>query len=588
MRKFISLCLSLVLLVTLSVSALADTEPPLWQQVGYESLAACLEEEEITEAQYNALAEQAAGFDAYAYYTEEYALDYAGFSAQDYMEYWKVDEAVFIQTMLEDWFSNQTYELWRQNYQEELRRQQAAARDKAIQAAGGVPGQVNVMLNGKCLSFGKAAPEITGGRTMVPMRAILEALGAEVAYDESTRTASVTMGDIALTHVIGETTITTGAGETLQMKAASYIKSGRTMVPLRFFSEALGYDVFWDANYRTAVLIDKDAWIKEADSHFTILNDFIQKQYTAFDADKNLESKASISGNVTVYDTIQGNRQHKLNIALTTLMGKDAVNVSGEMDLSLLAKLLEELSEEELPAWVNELMGKFTFRYIGSEKGSWFNAPELTDALRKEGHELPKGDVWFKAHGGANLDDFYMALGLLRSQMQEMTIGKLLYQVITADDTSSFTYCRDLEQSLKAADVLIGDKTFTKSGSSYRWKLDQETVNKRSKELSELFLTESIDFPMTLEMTLKADGSCTFSMKGVFEKNGTIVVQFSLSAESSPTKGNMTAKIQIMNTCDIDLKVESSVRATDKTPDAQPPANAVIVDEDYTPMPLPA
>ena len=232
MRKFLSLCLSLVMLLALTLPAAAytDTEPPLWQRMGYGSLSACLDIEEITEEQYGILAERSAGFDPNAYYASEYGYYEGSLSAQEYMDYWELDEAAFAQTMFEEWFHDQTYAFWLENYQEEARRQLEEARNKAIQDAGGVPGQVNVMLNGKCLSFGKAAPEIVSGRTMVPMRAILESLGAQVAYDGDTKTATVTLGETVLTHVIGETTISTAAGETLQMKAASYIKSGRTMV----------------------------------------------------------------------------------------------------------------------------------------------------------------------------------------------------------------------------------------------------------------------------------------------------------------------------------------------------------------------
>ncbi len=592
MRKFLSLCLSLVMLLALTLPAAAytDTEPPLWQRMGYGSLSACLDIEEITEEQYGILAERSAGFDPNAYYASEYGYYEGSLSAQEYMDYWELDEAAFAQTMFEEWFHDQTYAFWLENYQEEARRQLEEARNKAIQDAGGVPGQVNVMLNGKCLSFGKAAPEIVSGRTMVPMRAILESLGAQVAYDGDTKTATVTLGETVLTHVIGETTISTAAGETLQMKAASYIKSGRTMVPLRFFSEALGYDVFWDADYRTAVLIDKAALIAGMDSHYTILNDYMQKQYAALDMDgRNLEAKAVLDGDVLIYDTINGNKKHHLDIDISALLGQEGIDISGKMDLSLVLDLLKAVdSEEEIPAWLTAAMKDITFQVIADKENVWLYMPILVQFMREQGVEdIPKGDVWFQSKEGMDLESLYLSLGALQAQAKEMTIGQIVYQTATRLG-SPFRYYQTIGDSDKGIELLMGDKTFTKSGSNYKWKLDQETINKRSKEFKEIFLTDEIDFPMSIELTLKANGGCDFSMKGEYGYGGETAAKFTIAGTSTTTKGTMTVKVQVKNVCDVDLKLESTVQPTTKAPASKPPANAVIIDEDYSAMPLPA
>ena len=53
------------------------------------------------------------------------------------------------------------------------------------------PGDVSVQLNGKALAFTDAAPEITNGRTFLPFRAVLEAIGAEVGYDGAASTITI-------------------------------------------------------------------------------------------------------------------------------------------------------------------------------------------------------------------------------------------------------------------------------------------------------------------------------------------------------------------------------------------------------------
>ena len=137
-----------------------------------------------------------------------------------------------------------------------------------ITAAGGVPGRPNVMWNGKCIDFSDAAPEITNNRTMVPIRAIMEDLGAEVTYEN--RTVTCTLGGATVTFAVGAAEATVerdGETTSVTLDSPSYIKNSRTYVPIRFISEASGYDVFWDNAARTAVIVDRDAAIAALDEN---------------------------------------------------------------------------------------------------------------------------------------------------------------------------------------------------------------------------------------------------------------------------------------------------------------------------------
>ena len=74
----------------------------------------------------------------------------------------------------------------------------------------------------------------------------------------------------SFTHVIGTDVITLSDGSTVKMDIVSYIDKGRTMVPLRFFSQVLGYDVFWDNDYKLAFLMGEDTWAAAVDKDLTI------------------------------------------------------------------------------------------------------------------------------------------------------------------------------------------------------------------------------------------------------------------------------------------------------------------------------
>ncbi|KRE48283.1 stalk domain-containing protein [Paenibacillus sp. Soil724D2] len=122
--------------------------------------------------------------------------------------------------------------------------------------------EVKVVNDNKVISF-DAKPEIQGGRTMVPVRAISETFGYEVKYVELAGKSVVQLikGDVTVELTIGETGVVrkqAGQSDIKQVTDASpYVKQDRTYVPVRFFAEQIGLDVQWDAAHQTAILRTK-------------------------------------------------------------------------------------------------------------------------------------------------------------------------------------------------------------------------------------------------------------------------------------------------------------------------------------------
>lgn len=102
---------------------------------------------------------------------------------------------------------------------------------------------IQVELNGRPLSF-RVPPTLVGGRTMVPMREIFESLGAQVNWDAPTSTVTAHKGATHVRLGIGDPRATVN-GRTVLLDTPAMILNGSTMVPLRFISEALGADVRW-------------------------------------------------------------------------------------------------------------------------------------------------------------------------------------------------------------------------------------------------------------------------------------------------------------------------------------------------------
>lgn len=102
---------------------------------------------------------------------------------------------------------------------------------------------ITVFVDGQKLQL-DVAPVISEGRTLLPLRAVAEALGAEVNYDNSTKTVSINKDSskIILTLNKKECTVD-GMQKQLDVPASSI--SGRTLVPLRFVGESLGAGVEW-------------------------------------------------------------------------------------------------------------------------------------------------------------------------------------------------------------------------------------------------------------------------------------------------------------------------------------------------------
>ena len=84
------------------------------------------------------------------------------------------------------------------------------------------------------------APVIHDGRTYVPLRALSNIFDADCQYNSDTKEITITRGDTAIAMTVGKDTFTVN-GETKTMDAPAFLnKDGRTMVPVRFISNAFG------------------------------------------------------------------------------------------------------------------------------------------------------------------------------------------------------------------------------------------------------------------------------------------------------------------------------------------------------------
>lgn len=96
-------------------------------------------------------------------------------------------------------------------------------------------------------------PVIVDGRTLVPVRPAAYALGAEVDWDGATRTATLARGDTVIEIVTGSYTFLRNGVE-ISLDVPAGIINDRNHLPLRALFEAFGAEVSWDEATQTAYI----------------------------------------------------------------------------------------------------------------------------------------------------------------------------------------------------------------------------------------------------------------------------------------------------------------------------------------------
>lgn len=83
------------------------------------------------------------------------------------------------------------------------------------------------------------------GRTQVPLRVVMEQYGCDVKWDSMSSTAIITKGSTTVTVPIGKSYITVN-GKNVPMDTAALVQDGHTYLPIRAVLEAFGANVKWD------------------------------------------------------------------------------------------------------------------------------------------------------------------------------------------------------------------------------------------------------------------------------------------------------------------------------------------------------
>ena len=589
-RILISIVLALLLTAATPALALQDTEPPAWEQWGFDSLQEFMDAMGLqTEKEY---------YDYIADFVEDWEwqqeLDrnweqwkedflaqnpdyleklkaetplwqYLGYdSLEDFMYWYGFETVEEYEKYMLDWYLEELYadEMWAQRALEER------------VAMGGPAEGVGVMLNGVFVRFPDAQPEITDGRTMVPIRAFMEMVGARVEYTQNAQLVTLALEDgRELCFQAGSTEITvTEPGQeqrTVEMDTAPYIKNDRTYVPVRFFSEALGYDVFWDLSYHTAVILDKAALVAEVDANFTILNGVLAAEMP--DEDLTLRKKAAVTLDVIQFDSLFGDKTAKLTGGYTALTRGQNVDMKGELDFSGLLALLVTLSESyyldtgDLTDLAAIAKSEFELIY-NDETGMMYVKSPLLSYLNDEAP-----NAWFSMPVTAE------ELGsLLGDQMQGMTVGSLLYDTSFGYNSYADIYSvQEFRAQVQSFAQVMGDAGFTEKGDGWELNYNMDAIGRFYEQLTGSHSEGLREGGLTLR--LGKDGSYSGSFLLTLED---YFASFRLAADMTVTKTaqNMALSLHVKNSFQAEMKLSAETSAGSGTLRTEPPAGAAVID----------
>lgn len=124
-------------------------------------------------------------------------------------------------------------------------------------------GDINIIINGQPQTYDQM-PVIVNDRTLVPLRGIFESLGAVVSWDDATKTIIGVKATKSIVLQI-DNQFASINNQATTLDVAPTIINSRTMVPVRFVSEALGCKVDWNGDTRTVVITSPEGDIIESE-----------------------------------------------------------------------------------------------------------------------------------------------------------------------------------------------------------------------------------------------------------------------------------------------------------------------------------
>lgn len=459
---------------------------------------------------------------------------------------------------------NELYYSWKSDY--EYAQQAKAERDAYLAGLGGTPGQLNVMVNDKCISFGPAKPKLgADGALLAPAQDLAKALGIMVKGD-----------------------------------AEGY-------APVRATAENAGWDVLWDDEYQTAALLNRTGIISEIDAKFTQLDTLYVKllDLVKREEGQSYQINETLSFNLAAFDSLDGDKTYTAGVKGTSTVKDGAVSASLTLDVAGLVRQLSpelrsaitaSLPKKISPATLLELLGGIKVDVILSpEDGLYIHAPILAQFV-----EGVDADSWLYFESPSFYYGDEEAADTTEAAPASLNIGSMLYAGHIDGYYNQIGTYSDMMDSVDELAAFLGNDRFAVSGDDISYKLDTKTVNAAVAKATEDSYTGAMtNLFRTADVGVTLSGG-KLSFKAEVRPNtegmaieygdggpGTVLTawlaslvdfRFKSSGTATATGSNMTMELHWKNQFKATVNYTSTTQKTNTAPAIALPAAEDVVD----------
>lgn len=356
--------------------------------------------------------------------------------------------------------------------------------------------RVNIQINGENMYFtdGEAddwwsqyaaytsdvRPVMKDDRVYIPFRAVFEALGAEVAYDAASKTVTAKRSNRTVSFTAGQPQYVMD-GVTIPMDAQAFVQDGRTFVPVRFASQALGAAVGWDSENRTVVILERDKYIKRYQGKFTVLNKYLQ-HWDLGEGNLALQGNLEFALQMSGTDWKTGEQMDipiNLTMEIQELTSEDVVNLEAAVKLDmdkLVALLQREGALDAKAVTILNAFKDFRLQYIlDVSKGKFYLKSELLDLLEGQKNAWYSVDIadYLEEDGYAEYQQIIAEALQEAGQQRDLDMEALVAALV---NDISVTDSDEVESMIGFLDGMlhvVGDQSLGKTAEGYERSMER-------------------------------------------------------------------------------------------------------------------
>jgi hypothetical protein len=116
--------------------------------------------------------------------------------------------------------------------------------------------EISVLVDNEKVVFEDQQPIILDGTTLVPIRAVFEKAGAEVTWDQDTKTATLVRGNYTVTITVGDSVLYKNNTQ-IALSVSAIMYNDRILIPVRAIGEAMDFGISWDG-FHSSVFVSTD------------------------------------------------------------------------------------------------------------------------------------------------------------------------------------------------------------------------------------------------------------------------------------------------------------------------------------------